>query len=530
MAKKIVIELEVNNDAAIQDLDEVKKGFKKVIDEQGKQTKATEESTKATSKLGDKLDSVTGGAVSKFRNLTSGVKKSTTSFKALRIAIAATGIGLLVTTIAALVANLQNSEGGFNRVQKVMKQLGVVAGNVTDIFYSLGTALFSLITGDFEQMNKSFEEATNRIKNFGDETEREIKLQGELADKQADLVKLERDLVVQRAEANRKRADLLEKAADKENFTASQRIQFLKEAGKVDEEITNQEIAAAKIRLQIKEQENTLSESSAEDLNEEARLKASLIDLETQRLTKQKTVTAQITSALREEQTEINAVVKARQDEIKTFQEQQDELNGILEGAVTKRTDMQLKGDDDVANSLRSLQSKKKQAADNEVTYERLTTEEKLQIAGDAFGNLAAIAGEQSEVGKAAAIAQTTISTYQGAQESYKSLAGIPIVGPVLGGLAAAAAVAGGIAQVKAITAVKTPNFGGRKTISNAPPRATSAPQPPAFNVVGASETNQLAQAIGGQEQQPVKAYVVSNEVTNAQALDRNIVNSASLG
>lgn len=530
MAKKIVIELEVNNDAAIQDLDEVKKGFKKVIDEQGKQTKATEESTKATSKLGDKLDSVTGGAVSKFRNLTSGVKKSTTSFKALRIAIAATGIGLLVTTIAALVANLQNSESGFNRVQKVMKQLGVVAGNVTDIFYSLGTALFSLVTGDFEQMNKSFEEATNRIKNFGDETEREIKLQGELADKQADLVKLERDLVVQRAEANRKRADLLEKAADKENFTASQRIQFLKEAGKVDEEITNQEIAAAKIRLQIKEQENTLSESSAEDLNEEARLKASLIDLETQRLTKQKTVTAQITSALREEQTERNAAIKARQDEIKTFQEQQDELNGILEGAVTKRTDLQIKGNDKVADNLKKLQAAKKQAADNEVTYEKLTTEQKLGIAGDAFGNLAAIAGEQSEVGKAAAIAQTTISTYQGAQDSYKALAGIPIVGPVLGGLAAAAAVAAGMKQVQAITSVKTPNFGGKKTLSSASPRATSAPQPPAFNVVGAAPENQLAQAINGKEQQPVKAYVVSNDVTNAQALDRNIVDTASIG
>jgi len=59
---------------------------------------------------------------------------------------------------------------------------------------------------------------------------------------------------------------------------------------------------------------------------------------------------------------------------------------------------------------------------------------------------------------------------------------------------------------------------------------ATSPTQAPAFNVVGASPENQLAQAIGQREQQPVKAFVVSNDVTNAQALDRNIVQSASLG
>jgi len=57
-----------------------------------------------------------------------------------------------------------------------------------------------------------------------------------------------------------------------------------------------------------------------------------------------------------------------------------------------------------------------------------------------------------------------------------------------------------------------------------------SAPKAPSFNVVGASDTNQLAQVIGQDKKEPVKAYVVSNDVTNAQALDRNIVNGASIG
>jgi hypothetical protein len=57
-----------------------------------------------------------------------------------------------------------------------------------------------------------------------------------------------------------------------------------------------------------------------------------------------------------------------------------------------------------------------------------------------------------------------------------------------------------------------------------------TAPAAPAFNVVGASPTNQIAQTIANQQQQPIKAYVVSNDVTTAQSLDRNIISSASIG
>ena len=52
---------------------------------------------------------------------------------------------------------------------------------------------------------------------------------------------------------------------------------------------------------------------------------------------------------------------------------------------------------------------------------------------------------------------------------------------------------------------------------------------PPAFNVVGQGETSQLADAIGGQANQPVRAYVVSNDVTTAQGLERNIVEGATI-
>jgi chemotaxis protein histidine kinase CheA len=517
--------------------------------------------------------------------LASGFKKANFSVKAFGKALIATGIGAFVVAIGVLVSNLQNSESGFNRVQKLLKQLGVIAGNVTDIFYSLGTSLFSLVTGDFDQMNKSFEEAKNRMKNFGDETEREIKLQGELADKQADLVKLERQLVVDRAEANRKRADLLEKAADKENFTASQRIQFLKEAAKVDEEITNAEIEAAKIRLSLKEQENTLSESSTEDLNEEARLKAELTNLETARLTKQKTVTAQITSALREEQAQRKAIAaeeaaeqkvkddaeaanKKAKDDAEAAKLKEEEakelarLNSIdavrkqfqqkIEDAEAEteaqKLELQMQRDLDVLNNLGATEEQKQELkkyyaglesdlqdkqGKEELARKEALEKQKLALTANTLGNLAQLLGENSAAGKAAAIAQAVINSYLGFTEVLSSESILPQPLATIEKIASAGTIlASGLQTVKQITAVKTPTFGKSISIGGGGggSRGAAVSQPPAFNVVGASDTNQLAQAIGQQGNEPVKAYVVSNEVTNAQALDRNIVESASLG
>ena len=121
---------------------------------------------------------------------------------------------------------------------------------------------------------------------------------------------------------------------------------------------------------------------------------------------------------------------------------------------------------------------------------------------------------------------------------SMKSAAAAPFPAniPLIIGFAAQAA--GIFASIKsAVGAAKssTSKFGasgGSVPSLRASSAATSptASQAPAFNIVGASPENQLAQAIGEQERQPMKAYVVSNEVTNAQALDRNIVESASLG
>ena len=61
-------------------------------------------------------------------------------------------------------------------------------------------------------------------------------------------------------------------------------------------------------------------------------------------------------------------------------------------------------------------------------------------------------------------------------------------------------------------------------------PSVPSTSLPPNFNTVGASGTNQLADAIGGQSKQPIKTYVVASDVTTAQSLERNVITGATIG
>mgnify|MGYP003673257495 CR=1 FL=1 len=164
-----------------------------------------------------------------------------------------------------------------------------------------------------------------------------------------------------------------------------------------------------------------------------------------------------------------------------------------------------------------------------------MSAEAKVDIAKSTLNSLASIFGKESKAGKAAAIALTTIETLQSSVSAFRSLAGIPVVGPVLGGIAAAGALATGFRTIKEIKGTKLPTIngvgggGGGGGSASTPSAPSYASIPAAFNVVGTTGTNQLADAIGGQTQAPVKAYVVSGDVTTSQSLDRNIVESATL-
>jgi tRNA(Leu) C34 or U34 (ribose-2'-O)-methylase TrmL len=130
------------------------------------------------------------------------------------------------------------------------------------------------------------------------------------------------------------------------------------------------------------------------------------------------------------------------------------------------------------------------------------------------FGDLSNVLGKETKAGKVAAVAQATIDTYLSAQKSYTSLAGIPVIGPALGAVAAGVAVAGGIKNVKSILAVKTPGGGGSDASApnigkNAPIIGTNTP------TLGQSPVTAIGSML--QNQPPIRAYVVETEITNAQ-------------
>ena len=159
---------------------------------------------------------------------------------------------------------------------------------------------------------------------------------------------------------------------------------------------------------------------------------------------------------------------------------------------------------------------------------EELLQKQKLAIASDALGAVSELLGENSKAGKAAAIAQAIMNSYLGFTEVLKTPTTLPEpFGSIQKAVSAAGILASGLKTVKQIASTQIPGGGGSSTGGA---RGASAPQAPAFNVVGASPENQLAVALGDQQKQPVKAYVVSDEVTNAQAMDRKIIKGASIG
>ena len=509
----------------------------------------------------ESVDTLSGGLVSNFRNV---IKTITTAIKGLRTlkgVLIATGIGAFALAVASVSKAFTNSEEGQNKFAKGMARISVITGNVFDIMEDLGNAVLnvgkilgSFLRRDFDGVKNAFNDLKENIndtvdgvKNFGEETRKEIKIAEDLADARARADKIERQLLVDRAKADRDRADLLEKAVDREKFSTQERIAFLQDASALDEEITNKEIKLAQIRLNAKIEENKLSGSTKEDLAEEAQLRADLITLETSRLTKQKEVTGQIIALKNEEKAANDAATKAAQDEIKaqedalqSFQDAEREALAVNEDEkrelqVTKtqeRYDALIEQAKKFGEDTAALEDARTRAiaqitkTGEEDTGQIIEQGEKFKA--DTLLKFTAlgigIATEGSNAAKALGIAQAIISTYVGAADVIKTA---PTLAAKIAGVATVLAT--GFQQVRAIKQTNIPvlSVGGITGASGSAP----APQiqPPSFNVVGASPLNQLTEAIAGQQQQPVQAYVVANDVTTAQSAQRARIETAGI-
>lgn len=239
-------------------------------------------------------------------------------------------------------------------------------------------------------------------------------------------------------------------------------------AGNTDDKAAK---AAAKKAEQLRNQAQDYLDTLARQNNDE--LKA--IDAqEQQKLAKAKEFYSQGALSLKEYEQAKTAIV------LEAGQKRQDELDKRQKEALEK----QQKGDDFMAQimgqnatelELLDIQEQQKLAVADKYREQGLISEKQYQAAlnaineqyatkradatATAFGNMAtnigSALGEASGAYKAFAIVQATIATYTAAIEAYKSTAAIPVVGPFLAPVAAAAAVGAGMAQISAIRSAR---------------------------------------------------------------------------
>jgi hypothetical protein len=171
---------------------------------------------------------------------------------------------------------------------------------------------------------------------------------------------------------------------------------------------------------------------------------------------------------------------------------------------------------------------KRKEALDEINRLEAQSKLDSLDMIGKGLMSASKIAGSATGVGKALAIAGTTVSTYSAAQKAYESQMQLTPDSPIRAQIARAAAILGGLANVKAIMAVKSPAM--KETSVTGGLSGAVSVQAPDFNVVGQGGVNQLGQVIGAQFGQPLRAYVVSGDISTAQELDRSITTGATIG
>ena len=191
---------------------------------------------------------------------------------------------------------------------------------------------------------------------------------------------------------------------------------------------------------------------------------------------------------------------------------------------------------------MQQIADKEKEIGDEKLENDTKISDAKTDLQNKLVGNVQNAVGAIGSIfekgtaaSKGAALAEIAIGTGIGfinaldiAQKGAKASGpAAPFAFPIFYA-SQIAAVLGAVSQAKNILST-VKGGGGSGSTPSAPSGGGSAPQPPAFNIVGASGETQLADAIGGQTQRPTRAFVVSNDVTTAQELDRNIIEGASI-
>ena len=221
-------------------------------------------------------------------------------------------------------------------------------------------------------------------------------------------------------------------------------------------------------------------------------------------------------------------------------------LQAIVDNAqlgTQAKVDAQIALDEFLEQSRQQNITRDREIAEEEIAIDEAKKQSKLALANatsNAIVQLGGLFKQGTAAAKTAALADIAINTATGfanglsiAQKSAKATGPLAAFAFPVFYATQIAAVLGAVGKAKNV--LRTVKGGGSAPSVSTPtiPSTGSAggaqAQAPSFNIVGQSSTNQLASAINGQNERPIKTYVTSNDISTAQAMDRNIVEGASI-
>ena len=417
--------------------------------------------------------------------------------------------------ITALTSYFTKTQRWADKLSQAMKGIGAVVDVLVDRISTFGEGLFKIISGDFSE---GLDILKGTFKGLGDEIRNEAKAAIELEKAQQALE--DRQIALIKVNAERRASiERLRLEAEDESKSNEERANALREAAKLQNEIADDEIAIAKERARIVRERVALGESTRDDIREQAEAEARVIELEAERDRRLKSLI-----------TRLNAFTDAQDGASESLGNYEEKMTKVASKEIqfaADTSDITLALHKNLRQSMLMVDQQYANQAD-QIRKDSIkkTREQKmmeLQIIAGTLGSLANLAGENAHAGKALSAAEAVINTYTGATKALSQ-------GGIFGAIAAAGVVASGLASVRQIYATPIPATSGGSTGGGSVPRpqiSTASISPRfALDTAASDLGNQITQSLQGQ---PVRAYVVNQDIQNANKLDRKIKETATL-
>lgn len=423
-------------------------------------------------------------------------------------------------------------KGAFETIKEAGKETVDVFTGVDDSFDSTVEKVKEISNSIVEYGKNTLQAAKENV-NLANSAELAAAQQGLLIEKydiQAEQLRQIRDEERNSIEDRRKANDqLLEVLAEQEKAMLSQADAQIRSAqaelsknASIENQVALTEALANRVGV-LAQIEGFRSEQKANDLaldREEIELTNSKLESESKLSIERKRFNAE---QIDDELARLEAL---KEIDLLEAEQEAARLQAVVDNAnagTQAKVDAQIALDEFLEQSRQTNLTRDTEIAKAQKTLDENTKQAKLsnlEEVGGAINGLTAIAGESTVAGKALGIASATIDTYVGANKAIAK-------GGFVGIAQAVAIIASGLKNVASIASTKVPSVAG--VSSSVGGGGQAQPQAPSFNIVGATETSQLAEAVGSQTQQPVQAYVVANDITTAQSLENNIVQGATL-